>query len=130
MSLRFENQMIDMWGINTKDNLMFKYLVDQKKVDGPRLGRHTYVDDKYAAGVFSPWSSTFIGDSKGAKLHAPFLCAQDGAKTIGAAGWTFDKLNPLQQGRATSDMAAGMYATATPKRPGISGYSRSATTTL
>jgi hypothetical protein len=26
------NQMIDMWGINTKDDLMFKYLVDQKKV--------------------------------------------------------------------------------------------------
>ena len=31
------NQMIDSWGINTFDDLHFKYLVDQGKVDGPHL---------------------------------------------------------------------------------------------
>jgi hypothetical protein len=108
------NQMIDMWGINTKDDLMFKYLVDQKKVDGPRLGRHTKIDDDYAPGLFSPWNHLFNGDSKkkDAKLRAPFSSAQDGAKP-GAGGWTFDNFSAVQEGRGTADMAKGMYKNGT-----------------
>ena len=123
--------MIDMWGINTKDDLMFKYLVDQKKVDGPRLGRHTYIDDKYAAGVFSPWNHRFSGDSKdkpGTKLHAPFSSAQDGAQPD-ANGWTFDNVSEMQTGRSTDEMAKGMYRTGI-ERPALTprdtprGYGR------
>jgi len=122
------NQMIDMWGINTKDDLMFKYLVDQKKVDGPRLGRHTYIDDNYAAGVFSPWNHMFNGDSKNAsgKLRAPFSSAQDGAKP-GADGWTFDNLNQMQERRGSNDMASKMYRKTTgPETPRATpgGYNR------
>jgi hypothetical protein len=33
------NQMIDMWGINSFDDLYFKYMVDQGVINGPRLMR-------------------------------------------------------------------------------------------
>jgi len=80
------NQMIDMWGINTKDDLMFKYLVDQKKVDGPRLGRHKPLSDTYASGALSPFVHIFSGDSKvPGELYAPFSSARDGAKPSDAA---------------------------------------------
>lgn len=105
------NQMIDMWGINTKDDLMFKYLVDQKKVDGPRLGRHTRIDDNYAPGLLSPFNWKFTGDSTKAKLYAPFSSAKDGAQPADANGWTIGDGNnrPLGQGRDTSAMAERMY---------------------
>jgi len=107
------NQMIDMWGINTKDDLMFKYLVDQKKVDGPRLGRHVPLSDTYAAGALSPFISKFNGDSKGDGLYAPFSSAKDGAKP-GADGWKFtNATNPLSTGRTTAEMARSMYGTGT-----------------
>jgi len=107
------NQMIDMWGINTKDDLMFKYLVDQKKVDGPRLGRHTALSDTYAAGALSPFISAFNGNSKGGGLYAPFSSAKDGAQP-GADGWKFtNATNPFSTGRTTSDMARSMYNTGT-----------------
>ena len=57
------NQMIDSWGINTFDDLHFKYQVDQGKVDGPRLGRHANISDAYAPGLLSPW--TFKHDAAG-----------------------------------------------------------------
>jgi len=107
------NQMIDMWGINTKDDLMFKYLVDQKKVDGPRLGRHVPLSDTYAAGALLPWISAFNGDSKGDGLFAPFSSAKDSAKP-GADGWKFtNATNPFSTGRTTADMARSMYNTGT-----------------
>jgi len=106
------NQMIDMWGINTKDDLMFKYLVDQKKVDGPRLGRHKPLSDTYAAGALSPFVGIFNGDSKNGGLYAPFSSARDGARpTDPAAGWKFAGAeNPFSSGRSTADMAKAMYA--------------------
>lgn len=104
------NQMIDMWGINTKDDLMFKYLVDQKKVDGPRLGRHTQIDDQYAPGLLSPFNWKFTGDSTGKKLFAPFSSAKDGARPSTVAGWTIGgDTRPLGGGRGTSEMAENMY---------------------
>jgi len=82
------NQMIDMWGINTKDDLMFKYLVDQKKVDGPRLGRHVQLSDTYSSGALSPFLPKFNGDSKvDGTLYAPFSSARDSAKPPNADGW-------------------------------------------
>jgi len=106
------NQMIDMWGINTKDDLIFKYLVDQKKVDGPRLGRHKPLSDTYASGALSPFVNIFSGDSKvPGELYAPFLSARDGAQP-GIDGWKFTSAtNPFSAGRNTQDMAQAMYNT-------------------
>jgi hypothetical protein len=106
------NQMIDMWGINTKDDLMFKYLVDQKKVDGPRLGRHKPIDDQYAPGLLSPYRWAFNGDSTGPDLFAPFSSAQDGAKP-GADGWKFEGPRAMGSARGTRDMAQSLYANTT-----------------
>jgi len=110
------NQMIDMWGINTKDDLMFKYLVDQKKVDGPRLGRHVALSDTYAAGALSPFIRPFNGDSKvDGALYAPFSSAKDGAQpTDPVAGWKFIAKNPFSTNRSTKDMARSMYNTGPP----------------
>jgi len=120
------NQMIDMWGINTKDDLMFKSLVDQKKVDGPRLGRHVALSDTYASGALSPFVGNFNGDSKKeAELYAPFSSARVGAKP-NADGWKFSNAtNPFSAGRTTADMARSMY-TLVPRIKQGTGAKRSA----
>jgi len=106
--------MIDMWGINTKDDLMFNYLMDQKKVDGPRLDRHVALTNTYASGALSPFIQLFNGDSKvEGDLYAPFSSAKDGAKP-GADGWKFGSAtNPYSNGRSTKAMAQSMYNTGT-----------------
>ena len=81
------NQMIDSWGINTFDDLHFKYLVDQGKVDGPRLERRAVRDDEYAPGLLSPWH--FQHRPGGENLKLPFTSAQYG-KRPGVGNWQND----------------------------------------
>ena len=115
------NQMIDSWGINTFDDLHFKYLVDQGKVDGPRLGRHANLHDQYAPGLLSPWSFRANGDNREDKLKLPFASAQFGARPTlpGEAvtratrdRWALpDDRQPMSQvdGRRTARMAEEMF---------------------
>ena len=101
------NQMIDSWGINTLDDLHFKYMVDQGKIDGPRLGRHRNLDDNYAPGLLSPWS--FMSERE-PSLKLPFASAQHGARPQQGTGrsWVMGR-GPLNTGRNTQEMAASMY---------------------
>ena len=48
-------QMISQWGINTFDDMHFQYLLDQGKIDGPRLARREDIGSQYAAGYLSPY---------------------------------------------------------------------------
>lgn len=101
------NQMIDSWGINTFDDLHFKYLVDQGKVDGPRLGRHRDAGDLYAPGVLSPWSYT---KRKIGTLKLPFASAKSGRRPEGENkdNWSL-AASTMETGRGLNQMAAGMY---------------------
>ena len=105
------NQMIDSWGINTFDDLHFKYQVDQGKVNGPRLGRHANISDAYAPGLLSPW--TFKHSAAGPTLKLPFASATFGKRPRnGAAEWTLsDENQPFAEeaGRTPARMAASMY---------------------
>ena len=52
------NQLIDSWGINTFDDLHFKYLVDQGKVKGPHLQADLIDRDQATLLVTYPPSSS------------------------------------------------------------------------
>ena len=54
------NQMIDQWGINTLDDLHFKYLVDQGKISGGKLGVRRNVGQLYEVGSLAPWASKIL----------------------------------------------------------------------
>jgi hypothetical protein len=102
------NQMIDSWGINTFDDLHFKYLVDQGKVDGPRLERRAVRDDEYAAGLLSPWH--FQHSPGGSKLKLPFTSAQYGKRPDNPAQWQLsDDNQPLARAREPQSMSRAMY---------------------
>lgn len=106
------NQMIDSWGINTFDDLHFKYLVDQGKIAGPKLTRANQgrVDDKYTPGFLSPFN--FQSPRKtDPKLRLPFASAQYGKKpTGGPAGWEMDRSNKtMGTGNDEFSLARGMY---------------------
>jgi hypothetical protein len=106
------NQMIDSWGINTFDDLHFKYLVDQGKVDGPRLERRLQTADRYAPGLLSPW--TFKHDAAGPSLKLPFASAQIGKRPSdnNPQNWqlsTDDQPMAMAAGRRPAEMAASMY---------------------
>lgn len=75
------NQMIDMWGINTFDDLYFKYMVDQGQLTGPKLTRPTgaeNADDAYSSFLFSPYFSKRQLETNSLKL--PFSSSTIGSR--------------------------------------------------
>ena len=105
------NQMIDSWGINTFEDLHFKYLVDQGKITGPRLlNRRPRIDDTYTPGWLSPFN--FQSPRKtSSDLRLPFASAQHGRRPLNVDNWTMDRSNrPLGTGNTEQQLARGMYA--------------------
>jgi hypothetical protein len=77
------NQMIDMWGINTFDDLYFKYMVDQGKLKGPKLSRAAtdFLDDKYVSVMSTP---SMFGKQMGSdvgNLNLPFSSTTIGSRS-------------------------------------------------
>lgn len=110
------NQMIDSWGINTFDDLHFKYLVDQGKINGPALRNdRPAVDSSYTPGWLSPYN--FQSPGKGEPWMAlPFASAKHGRKPPsingrpGADSWTISRAGrPLGRGNTEQALAEGMY---------------------
>ena len=111
------NQLIDSWGVNTFDDLHFKYLVDQGKIEGPELRRNPdeFADDKYAAGFLSPAKWLGAGDNRPMGLRLPFASAKTGKMPGGDREnrdprlWELSNVNqPLGRGRTTDNLARGM----------------------
>ena len=106
------NQLIDSWGVNTFDDLHFKYLVDQGKIEGPRLMRedNSYADDKYAPSFLSP--SHFLSGSDirpNGGLRLPFASAKIGKQPNNINDWNLDNQDSvLGRGRTTKELAQGM----------------------
>jgi hypothetical protein len=120
------NQLIDSWGVNTFDDLHFKYLVDQGKIEGPELRRNPdeFADDKYAAGFLSPAKWLGAGDNRPAGLRLPFASAKTGKMPGGSREnrnpslWELNnKDQPLGTGRTTRKLAQGMQSNI--GRPGL-----------
>ena len=103
------NQMIDSWGINTFDDLHFKYMVDQGKLDGPRLAKHADLQDAYAPGLLSPWSFLSNGDNNPTGVRLPFASATFGRKPATPEQWELTPDNPLNMGNKTEQLAKSMY---------------------
>lgn len=108
-----KNKLIDMWGINSKEDLDFKYLVDQGKIDGPRLYRPPPpYDNLYKAGWLSPWHY-MRGREFG--VNMPFTSAQDGPRPPKANAWTMSDIDdsgaaqPLSHGRGVEEMARAYW---------------------
>jgi len=83
------NQMIDSWGINTFDDLHFKYLVDNGKIKGPNLANTGNAASKYAPGFLSPFNS----ENGQFGLHLPFASARVGRKPDNRGDWKLDGEN-------------------------------------
>jgi len=97
------NHMIDSWGINTFDDLHFKYLIDQGELKGPTLGPHPEpIDAWYTPGYLSPWKFTY-GPSNGAELGLPYSAGVRGHKT------TVDRAERQLPMSDHANMASGMY---------------------
>jgi hypothetical protein len=117
------NQMIDSWGINTFDDLYFKYMVDQGKLDGPTLGRGAKkLDDVYAPGILSPFAFATKFDGM-EKLGLPFTSAKTGRRPVGKTGstpnaWEVNReKRPFTDGGSREAMAAAMYGKKTDGDP-------------
>lgn len=108
------NQMIDMWGISTPEDLKFKYQVDQGKLTGPELRRPgPKLDDTYAPGFLSPfnWQTPGIGMDK-RLIGLPFRSAKYGpryADTDPQGGFRSRAGRPMSSGTTPSALARGMY---------------------
>jgi hypothetical protein len=102
------NQMIDAYGINTFDDLHFKYLVDQGKISGPMLKHKTPKGLGYHTGSLAPGA---FNKTRYEGVRLPFASAQTGAHAANDAAWTMrDAAQPLGVGRGMRNMATNMYA--------------------
>jgi hypothetical protein len=104
------NQMIDSRGINTFDDLYFKYMVDQGKLDGPTLSRgKKKLDDVYAPGILSPFA--FATKFEGMEtLGLPFNSAKTGRRPRDGTSWEVSRGNkPFSDGGSRAAMAQAMY---------------------
>ena len=101
-------QMIDSWGINTFDDLHFKYLQDQGKIKGPYLQTDVTPGAGYSAGILSPYAFQSIR-RQGVRL--PFASARFGKSAPpGGTGWVMEDADqPLAGGRSMAAMARSMY---------------------
>ena len=110
------NQLIDSWGVNTFDDLHFKYLVDQGKIEGPELRRENFaLDDSYADGFLSPAKWLGAGDNRKRGLRLPFASAKTGKMPGGdrenrdPSLWELNNFDqPLGVNRKTGELAKGM----------------------
>ena len=78
------NQMIDMWGINSFDDLYFKYMVDQGSISGPYLQREAgkmTADDNYVSYAFLPGRFKKPFNPKSLKL--PYTTSKIGSRSTG-----------------------------------------------
>ena len=107
------NQMIDSWGINTFDDLYFKYMVDQGKLQGPTLTRgRKNLADGYAPGILSYMAFATKFDDQD-KLGLPFTSAQTGRRPTRGTSWMVDRGSnnmPFSGGGTRADMANAMYS--------------------
>lgn len=90
------NQMIDQWGINTFEDLHFKYLVDQGLIDGPQLNSIEYARDHYEPGWLSPYSR-LVPDARARRrgIRLPFASANWGRQARNEREWVMeDDANP------------------------------------
>ena len=104
------NQLIESWGINTLDDLHFKYLVDQGKISGSKLGKRVPVDSLYEVGMLAPFRSRQLaGETRESKgdIRLPY------ASEEGNEGWVQSgQGQPLGSGsRRYQDLAREMYRT-------------------
>ena len=105
-------QMIDSWGINTFDDLHFKYLQDQGKIDGPHLANTVKPGTGYSTGMLAPGkfkSERFDG------VRLPFASARFGKSAATGTDWVMeDRRQPLARGRGLNEMAGAMYGKGDP----------------
>lgn len=117
------NQMIDMWGINTFDDLYFKYLVDQKRIDGPSLTRAGKAkDDEYVGAFLAPWKHPRPPVQSG-KLYLPFSSAKIGQKPQNPEDWTLKRDNkPFSKDYTRAQLAHTIFSPAAKAgTPGVAG---------
>jgi len=111
------NQMIDNWGINTFDDLHFKYLVDQGKLEGPKLQRDKKYGDKYAPGLLSPFAFKFGNQFHKDGLKLPYATADQRTREQ-ADKLSFKHDNaPLGMNREAKELATSMYKTDKNREP-------------
>lgn len=103
------NQMLDSWGINTFEDLHFKYLVDQKKISGPSLKVDTpALDNTYSPGLLSPFN--FQSPDNGTRMYMPFASAKVGKRPETPNDWSYDRAGrPMGNGNDLPSLAAGIY---------------------
>lgn len=106
------NQMIDCWGINTFEDLHFKYLVDQGKVTGPRLLHRKPVDAAYHTGWLAPYMGMTVAGAEPRPNGVRLPFASD--RVSGPAdrdNWVqSDAGQPLAGNRSFHQMAREMMA--------------------
>ena len=119
-----QSELIDRFGVNTFDDMMFLYHRDQGNISGPTLMRNAppELDASYAAGLFSPFAR-LPDPAKANTLKLPFSSAKFGATGEMVVDRS-DANRPMNTGTDLASRAASLYqgtATETPTWPGDGG---------
>ena len=65
-------RLVDEWGVNSPEDLEFRYLLDQGYITGPELKWEAKYGDEYQHGIFSPYAMFKQRDSDGSGFGVPY----------------------------------------------------------
>ena len=99
-----KNQMIDSWGINTFEDLHWKYLVDNGYIKGPKLVPSGISGNNYNFGMLSPWNYMH---KRNQRLKLPFNSATIGERPAPGTDWS--TAQSTLGGSNLATLAAQMY---------------------
>ena len=105
------NYMISAYGINTKEDLFFRYLVDQGKISGPQLQKTVSAGNAYHTGWLSPFMNFGTDRTRNAKLQLPYAGAVEGVGPRPENPIIDDNVGgTLTRGRGAQTLANQIYA--------------------
>jgi hypothetical protein len=101
------NQVIDMFGVQTPEDLEFKFMVDQGKLKGPSLLTERDASEGFTSGPLSVWKFIDRMNDRGPtdNIKAPFDSAKWGPRPAAPGGWKI-KRNAIPLG---SGMEPNMF---------------------
>ena len=105
-----KNQMIDMFGMQSPEDIKFKYMVDNGKLTGPALLNQRRAQDGYRSSVLSLWN--FVDrNTRGewyGKVKAPFSSAKWGPRPTDSDPWLLERSSiPLGLGTGIDSLVRG-----------------------
>lgn len=101
-------RLVDEWGVNSPEDLEFRYLLDQGYITGPELKWEAKYGDEYQHGIFSPYAMFKTRGEAGTGFGVPYAGSSLGQHPSVARSWDIPDTGPASAG-SDAQLASSIY---------------------